>query len=406
MVEQGTENPRVVGSTPTLATIFIIFNRSFVIVIFAPFVGYEMDAIMAIYRKYDGGVWHFSVYVPGLKKRLRGSCGTTNRDEAELIERSMRLAATKQSPRARLIRLINAMFPEEAEEKPSAPVSLLVEEVARCRELSGHVLAETSARIQGRRLRMFVRWCATRYPRAQTIHDVDRVCAQAYSSYLASMGKACKTRHNEIHDLVTAWNELKRQYDGLDNPWPLAIPAKGEEGRGNAFTDEEAQRIFEAGDADGHGWGLAARISAATGLRMGDVLTLRHEDIRDGVIRLKPRKTARHGITTILPLPPDLAAMIGTGEGFVLPELAASYVPGHMQATPFRRVLVAAGVDPKKYTFHSFRHFFRTRLAKAGVSDDVAMRLGGWTQRETAARYDHDEHREQLAAAIQAAWKA
>ena len=52
-----------------------------------------------------------------------------------------------------------------------------------------------------------------------------------------------------------------------------------------------------------------------------------------------------------------------------------------------------------------FRHFFRTQLARAGVSDDVAMRLGGWTQRETAARYDHDDHREQLAAAIEAAWK-
>ncbi len=361
---------------------------------------------MAIYRRYDGGTWHFSVYVPGRKTRLRGSCGTTNREEAELIEHSMRLAVSRQSPRERLIRLINAIFPEEEEETPSAPIAFLVSEVARCRSLSGHVLAATSSRIQERRLRMFVRWCADKYPRARTIHDVDRTCAQAYSSYLASVGKAAKTRHNELGDLVTAWNELKRQYDGLDNPWPLALPAKGEQGRGNAFTPEEARRVFEAGDADGHGWGLAARISAATGLRMGDVLTLRFDDIRDGVIRLKPRKTVRHGIATILPLPPDLAAMIGTGEGFVLPELAASYVPGHMQATPFRRVLVAAGVDPRKYSFHSFRHFFRTQLARAGVPDDVAMRLGGWTQRETAARYDHDDHRAQLAAAIEAAWKA
>ena len=77
-----------------------------------------------------------------------------------------------------------------------------------------------------------------------------------------------------------------------------------------------------------------------------------------------------------------------------------------MKGHPFADILKAAGVDPDKYTFHSFRHYFRTRLAAAGVSDETAMRLGGWTQRDTAARYDHDDHREELAAAIQAAWAA
>jgi integrase len=362
---------------------------------------------MAIYRKFDGGIWHFSVYVPGRKRRLRGSCGTANREEAELIERSMRLAATRSSPRERLIRLINAMFPEDEELRDSMPITLFVAEVSRCRAAAGHNLSPSTVRTTQINLNRFVRWCTDDYPKAADIHDVDRMCAQAYSSYLVRIGTSTKTRRNIIGDLVTAWNELKRQHDGLDNPWPLAMPAKGgDEERGEAFTPEQARRIFAAGDADGHGWGLAARISAATGLRMGDVLTLRHEDIDNGTIHLKPRKTARHGIATILPLPADIVAMIGAGTGYVLPQLAAEYRPGHLMSHPFCKVLAAAGIDNRRYTFHSFRHFFRTQLARAGISDDVAMRLGGWTKRDTAARYDHDDHREQLAAAIAAAWKA
>ena len=366
---------------------------------------------MALYRKSEDGTWHFSIYVPGKRSRLKGSCGTKNREEAELIERSMRLAVTKQSPREKLIRLINAIFPEENERKDSIPLASLVPEVARCRALHGRTITESTRRMFDARLRDFVEWCGTHYARVTDAYDVDRVCAQTYAAFRANRkyrGKrlATRTRRKEIGDLATAWRELQRQHDGLENPWPLAMPVKEDGARGNAFTPEEARRIFEAGDADGHGWGIAARLAACTGLRMGDVLTIRHEDIVDGVLHVRPNKTKRHGITVHLPLPPDLLDLIGTGKGHVMPELAEAYKPGLMKTLVFTPILVAAGVDPKRYTFHSFRHFFRTQLAKAGVSDDVAMRLGGWTQRETAALYDHDDHRAQLGDAINRAWMA
>jgi integrase len=267
-------------------------------------------------------------------------------------------------------------------------------------------MSASTRRVFGHCLRGFAEWASENWPMAKGARDVDRVCAQAYAASLAKGGLSIKSQRNYLGVLVTAWNDLKRGHDGLENPWPLAMPAPGGEKRGEAFTPEEAERIFRAGDADGHGWGLAARIAACTGLRLGDVLTLRHEDIQDGAIVTDPIKTKRWHIAVCLPLPPEVAALIGEGVGPILPELAACYRPGYELRYPFSRVLKAAGVDPEKYTFHSFRHYFRTRLAAAGVSDDVAMRLGGWTQRSTAARYDHDEHREELAAAIQAAWTA
>jgi hypothetical protein len=42
-------------------------------------------------------------------------------------------------------------------------------------------------------------------------------------------------------------------------------------------------------------------------------------------------------------------------------------------------------------------------LSEAGVSDDLAKRLGGWMEDATAARYDHAEHVEELRAAVEKA---
>ena len=37
------------------------------------------------------------------------------------------------------------------------------------------------------------------------------------------------------------------------------------------------------------------------------------------------------------------------------------------------------------------------------MSDDLAKRLGGWTENATAARYDHAERAEELRAAVEKA---
>ena len=69
----------------------------------------------------------------------------------------------------------------------------------------------------------------------------------------------------------------------------------------------------------------------------------------------------------------------------------------------FAKILKAAKIEDDGYTFHMWRHTFRTRLSEAGVSDDLAKRLGGWTEDATAARYDHAERVEDLRAAVEKA---
>jgi len=356
---------------------------------------------MAIYRKKTDGVWYFSVYVPG-KPRLRGSCGTTNRAEALLVESTMKVAAGNKAPKAHVLRLIDALYADE-EPVDKLPLEALQFEVCRLLSLSGKKMSKQYLEHRKSALLRFVEWASMNWPSAQDARDVDRVCAQAYAAHLAAKGSGAKTRRNTLASLGSIWNELRRAHDGLENPWPLALPQNVEENRGRPFTREEAERIFAAGDADGHGWGLAARIAACTGLREGDVLHLHFEDFKDGAIVADPSKTKRWHIRVCLPLPREILDLVGEGTGPLFPELFKAHSV-RMKGHPFADILRSAGVDADKYTFHSFRHYFRTRLAAAGVSDETAMRLGGWTQRDTAARYDHDEHRAELAAAIAAAW--
>jgi integrase len=50
-------------------------------------------------------------------------------------------------------------------------------------------------------------------------------------------------------------------------------------------------------------------------------------------------------------------------------------------------------------SFHSWRHTFRTLLAKAGVAKATAQKLGGWT---TDIGEDYNHHHAALEKAIQA----
>ena len=134
-------------------------------------------------------------------------------------------------------------------------------------------------------------------------------------------------------------------------------------------------------------------------------------DLAAGVIRHTPPKTKWHNITVVIPLAKILLDEFKTARAddpkatHVLPLHEKAYQYRKLKSGPgaFVEVLKAAKVDDSQYTFHSWRHTFRTRLSEAGVSDDLAKRLGGWTEDATAARYDHAERVEELRAAVEKA---
>lgn len=364
---------------------------------------------MALYQQSRNGAWYYSIYIPGRAKRLRGTCSTHNRAEALILEESLKLATTQQTQKNKIIALINSLYGDDMPIKIS--IDAIPDEIARLDRVAGRDLSKSYQRRRRQGLNRFFAWLKKYWPPIDDVRKIDRTCAQLYSEFLHKSGISTKTRANLIGELSAIWSTLQRGHDNINNPWPLAAPRNANR-RGNigrCYTDEQAEKIFIAADRAGHGWGEIVRLAAATGLRYGDIATLTAAELCHDThsLRLSPNKTKRHNISVTLPLPDDIWLRLPKPTTGPLWPRHAQFYKSEGQYKPYlyAKILRAAGINEPGLTIHSWRHYFRSRLSASGVSDDIAMRLGGWTSRETSARYDHAERLEELRAAINLAWK-
>ncbi len=360
---------------------------------------------MSVYKRKESRFWWYSIYKRG-GGYVWGSTGKEKKSDAEAVEMVMRLAYQGDTPVDRLHAMIDALAGAKRTGLPLAGVWDVYEEWMRS---AGRTMAVITRRKRKRDVERLAEWAVEHWPSVRCAGEVDRACAAGFAAWLAKQGTGGKTRRTIIGEIGTVWEGLRRVRDDVKaNPWPLVLPGDDSE-RLPAFTPEEEMAVMEAADKAGKDWGLACRIARATGLRYGDVATLKWEDVdfNTGVIRLKPAKTARHGIAVVVPLSAALGWALTAakpaegGSAFVLPGHAAAYPhPNKGEPGAFSVVLKAAKVEGR-HTFHSWRHTFRTRLAEAGVSDELAKRLGGWTEDATAMRYDHDGRINELRDAVE-----
>jgi len=233
--------------------------------------------------------------------------------------------------------------------------------------------------------------------------DVDATTAFEFAKALGPDITA-KTRNAYVGELGTAWKLFMRHDKAKTNPWPIVrVPRnRDEETTGRAFTQDEINRLMIAAGRVGHDWQTSMMIGLYTGLRFGDATSLKWTDIDfdGGMIRFTPSKTRKHSIMVRIPLHRTLAAWLSehrNGSEWITPERRerggkARRRDGDMT---FGQLLEEAGVTKggtrEKLSFHCFRHTFVSRLAEAGVAQDVRMRLAGHTSAENHAIYTHDD---------------
>lgn len=361
---------------------------------------------MSVYQR--GNVWWVELWDARAKRRVHVSAHTPDREKAVAVESVLKMAYAGKEPAAMLHALIDQLCGSRASKLPLAG---LWSTYSAWLETSNKQLSVLTVRKRRNAVDNFVAWAKDKWPAARHLEDVDRPCAAAFANRLAKRGGRGKTRYNILADLGTTWEGLKRIRDGIDNPWPLVLPETSDSERRLPFSRDQEAAILKAADARGLGWGLACRIARHTGLRYGDIALLRWSsvDLDAGVISVAPSKTARHGIDVQMPLCLELLQRMRsaratdvTGE-FVLPDHSAAY-PRPDKGTPgsFVSLLADAGLVGTPHTFHSWRHTFRTRLAEVGVSDEIARRLGGWTQAATEQRYDHAARLSEMRQAVEA----
>ena len=234
-----------------------------------------------------------------------------------------------------------------------------------------------------------------------------------------------KSRKNIIEGLSSVWRVLGGIDPEIHDPWRNCVPIVRDAERRQAFTREQEVAIL---DAAGRGklpeWRTICLVARHTGLRKGDIFKLKWDqvDLERGVIRLTPNKTRNFQIAVAVPMVGELweemrnkasgtPADAGAGKtqggdrrlapsaqdkgAFVFARFAKTY-PNDPPEECFADVLARVGVTGAGLTFHSWRHTFRTRLKEAGVPDELAKQLGGWTQDATLARYNHADETEKL----------
>ena len=262
------------------------------------------------------------------------------------------------------------------------------------------------------RVTRLVDWISKNRPKITLAEQIDGPAAADYAAHLAAMGLKTKTRSNTIIDLGTVWRTLEKGSRSVRNPWGSLCPRITDARRGEAFSREQEAAVLEAAKKVGKGWYEVSQIMRLTGLRYGDVARMTWAEVGADAIRLKPHKTQKHGIGVVLPIIPELRAVLDsiprtTGD-YLFPVHAELYgKKGHsyQAALNFREVLDAAWVKGVGYTIHSWRHTAATRLAEAGADIETRKRILGHTEDATARRYDHDEHLAEVAAALESAAK-
>lgn len=147
------------------------------------------------------------------------------------------------------------------------------------------------------------------------------------------------------------------------------------------FSDAEIAAILTA--AQGHRLGLLFRLAIGTGMRQGELLALRWEDLSGNAIHVSrtitsdgvgPPKSARGNRVIDLPAFAAISDRKTRGPIFAT-AVGNPYGKSYIARKVHRPLLAVARVHYRK--FHTFRHTHASRLLAAGVDvAEVARRLG------------------------------
>lgn len=358
---------------------------------------------MAIFLR--GNVWWFEYRTR--KVRVVKSTGFRKGEKAkaQAVFDAFRLGMVAKPPKSAMEKMLAAIYGGggAAHGIPLGSVWALYEDWFKGKAKS---VAAATWRNRSSVVAHFVEWADSDRGLAD-VGDVSVEVARQYVKRLVASGKSNKTVRNLVLDLSHVWNAIGQLRPDVHNPWRAACPDKdGSANVGEAFTQEEEERVLAAARRVGHGWYEASMIARFTGQRYGDVATLEWSqvDFDAGLVRFRPSKTKRAGFSVAVPMHDRLREVLQGlhrrgSVGFVLPEHGVVYGIRRELQEPFSSVLREAGLDPDRFTFHSWRHTFRTRLGEAGVPDEVAARFG-WTNLAMSRHYDHAAHEAEMRDAV------
>jgi integrase len=166
-------------------------------------------------------------------------------------------------------------------------------------------------------------------------------------------------------------------------------------GRITYLTVEQIERLLKVAEGDQnrqiHPF---IRIGLDTSMRKTEILSIRREHInlQQNVIYIPKAKAGAREQPITADLGEYLAAYVATlrpGEQWLFPSPAAKEGRTVNLDKPFRRCVLAAGLDVKQVVRHTLRHTAITHLVQAGVDLPTVKRISGHKNLSMVERYSH-----------------
>jgi integrase len=182
--------------------------------------------------------------------------------------------------------------------------------------------------------------------------------------------------------------------------WIDAKPAqvkrlKVEHSRITYLTTEQIDRLLDVCRVDhSRDIYLFVMIGLETAMRKMEILRIRleHIDLKRKIIYIPVAKAGAREQPITTHLADFLAEHLkhaASDQVWLFP--SESSESGHMVSIekPFRRVVIAAGLDPKEVLRHTLRHTAITHLVQAGVDLPTVQRISGHKTMQMVVRYSH-----------------
>ncbi len=225
----------------------------------------------------------------------------------------------------------------------------------------------------------------------------DRVSASASTQGTRRGAQLCAVAPGTINRELAVLSHLFTK--AVEWGWITERPAQVkrlalENARIQYLVTDDVNRLLEAARLDSNPriYPFIA-IALDTSMRKMEILSIRLEHI-DLVRRVIFIPKAKAGARE-QPITANLAAYLRdfvsyaeSGQEWLFP---ADSKTGHMISIekPFRRVVSAAGLDPKQMVRHTLRHTAITHLVQAGVDLPTVQRISGHKTMQMVARYSH-----------------
>ena len=253
-------------------------------------------------------------------------------------------------------------------------------------------------------------WLAERS--TQPLHTITRQHITEYRNHLAE-SLAAKTVNHDLKCVKMLFRAARKDGVITEDPAEFVsiVKNRGATTARRSFTQEELRAVVNAAPDE---WKSMIRFGLYTGMRLGDVATLRwsNVDLHRGELRIQTAKTGKPVVlplagpllrhVTSLPAPSDPSQPIHRSAC----ETVLSQGKSGSLSNQFARILAKAGLRVEKphrkgergsksrremseLSFHSLRHTAISIMRNAGVSAATTMAVAGHDSEQMSLHYTH-----------------